>query len=601
MTSGQALVSVIIPCYNQGHYLDEAVSSVLVQTYQNWEIIIINDGSTDENTREILKYYHQPKTRIIHTENQGVCQARNTGIAVAKGKYILPLDADDKIASTYIEKAVNILEANQNIGIVYCETQLFGDTKSHSRSSSLPSILLGQDKLPEILLYNRIHNSALYHKIDWELVKGYNSNMEHGFEDYDLWLGILATGKQAYLIPEYLYFWRRQAGSRTTVANQNVIDCYTQLFRNHQQLYTENIDTVFQHIIELRELYRKVNCRQQTKDKKIQLQLQKSQKKLQRAKAEIAAMQASKFWQLRDKVLQVKQSILSPRELFNQSTNNHNSPISGETTPQNLASPMQVTYQSIYNQENVVKHYSEAKALQLPEIRLLEKLKEQLPKLKMLDIGVGAGRTTLYFSPLVQEYYGVDFAEALVNHCQARFADYAPQAQFRVCDVTDMSMFADDYFDVVLFSFNGLDNLELIPRIKGLKEMKRVCKPGGLVFFSSHNLNMIESFFQLKLTTNHIQQRKEAERLDLINTYNDTPSTILQQDNYLFYDGACRKFGVTEPVRQFFTKPTVQVKQLESLGFKDIAVFSLETGKEITNKQELVTIQDAWLYYSSIA
>ena len=101
-------VSVVIPCYNQGQYLDEAVESVISQTYQDFEIIIINDGSNDLETIEILKNYQKPKTRIIHTENQGVIAARNRAIEAAQGKYILPLDADDKIGNTYLEEAVQL-------------------------------------------------------------------------------------------------------------------------------------------------------------------------------------------------------------------------------------------------------------------------------------------------------------------------------------------------------------------------------------------------------------------------------------------------------------------------------------------------------------
>jgi glycosyltransferase involved in cell wall biosynthesis len=97
-------VSVIMPCYNQGQYIDEAVDSVLTQTYQNYEIIIVNDGSTDEFTNEKLKNYNKPKTQVIHTANQGLSAARNNGIHASNGEFILPLDADDKIANTYLER-----------------------------------------------------------------------------------------------------------------------------------------------------------------------------------------------------------------------------------------------------------------------------------------------------------------------------------------------------------------------------------------------------------------------------------------------------------------------------------------------------------------
>ena len=90
-------VSVIIPCYNQGACLEEAVDSVLAQTFQDFEILVVNDGSTDEATIRMLGKYERPKTRVIHTDNQGLAMARNNGIREARGAYILPLDADDKI------------------------------------------------------------------------------------------------------------------------------------------------------------------------------------------------------------------------------------------------------------------------------------------------------------------------------------------------------------------------------------------------------------------------------------------------------------------------------------------------------------------------
>jgi glycosyltransferase involved in cell wall biosynthesis len=99
-------ISVIIPCFNQGPYLDEAVDSVLAQTFQDFEILVVDDGSTDAETIKILRDFARPKTRIIRTENQGLSAARNNGIREAMGEYILPLDADDKIGPGYLEDAV---------------------------------------------------------------------------------------------------------------------------------------------------------------------------------------------------------------------------------------------------------------------------------------------------------------------------------------------------------------------------------------------------------------------------------------------------------------------------------------------------------------
>lgn len=245
MNSQSPTVSVIIPCYNQGIYLDEAVESVLAQTYQNFEIIIINDGSTEQETIGILKNYQKAKTTVIHTENQGVSTARNTGINAANGKYILPLDADDKIEKTYLQKAVELLENNANLGIVYCEVEFFGDCQEKWN--------LEQYKFPDILLQNVIFCSGFFKKTDWLIVKGYNPNMIDGWEDYDFWLSIIELGREVHRIPETLFFYRQKQVSRTKLMNfQKSVDAHVQIFKNHQSFYLENLDFIFKEIINFR-------------------------------------------------------------------------------------------------------------------------------------------------------------------------------------------------------------------------------------------------------------------------------------------------------------------------------------------------------------
>jgi len=237
-------VSVIIPCYNLGQYIDEAVDSVLAQTYRNFEIIIVNDGSTDEETINILRNYNKPKTKVIHTDNKGVSAARNTGITAATGLYILALDADDKIDNTYLEKATKILDKNENVGIVYCEAELFG---KRTGKWEIPDY-----KFPWILLRNLIFSVGVFRKKDWEITNGYNTNMIHGWEDYDFWLSIIELGREVVRIPELLYFYRQRPGSRDKLSRKQIIQCYSQIFRNHQQLYVDNIEAIFEHIVDLR-------------------------------------------------------------------------------------------------------------------------------------------------------------------------------------------------------------------------------------------------------------------------------------------------------------------------------------------------------------
>jgi len=199
------IVSVIMPCFNQGQFIEEAVESVIAQTFAPVEIIVINDGSTDEETVRLLKHYQKPNMSVIHTENQGPSAARNIGIQQAKGQYILPVDADDRIAPTYLEKAVPILESQPDVGIVSTQAELFGEKTG---SFDLPPY-----QFPDILLGNMIFNSSLYRKVDWEKVGGYNKNMVWGWEDYDFWLAILELGTEVFCIPEVLYFHREVANS----------------------------------------------------------------------------------------------------------------------------------------------------------------------------------------------------------------------------------------------------------------------------------------------------------------------------------------------------------------------------------------------------
>jgi len=236
-------VSVAIPCYNQGAFIDETVDSVLNQTFQDLEIIIVNDGSIDEDTIRILENYNKPKTQVLHTSNQGLAAARNNGIKKSKGKYILPLDADDKIGPSYLEKAVEILDKNEKIGIVYCEAEFFGDRNGRW---TLPVY-----QFPRILINNMIFCSGVFRKSDWDRTDGYRSNIP-GWEDHDFWLSIIELEKEVYRIPETLFFYRQHMGSMRQIwARESYINNFSQLFNNHRKLYSDNIGAIFEHIFDL--------------------------------------------------------------------------------------------------------------------------------------------------------------------------------------------------------------------------------------------------------------------------------------------------------------------------------------------------------------
>ena len=225
-------VSVVIPCYNQGAYLDEAVDSVLLQTWQDFEIVIINDGSTDECTNRLLASYNRPQTRVISTANQGLAQARNTGIAAAQGEYILPLDADDRIGREYLEKAISILDGQPKTGIVYCLAEKFG-------AQNCPW-LFPDYTLRRMLLGNLIFCSALFRREDWERTGGYKPEMEAGWEDWDFWLSLLELGRDVYRIPDILFFYRvKEISMASSMDVAKKVEMHLKVIHNHPGLFIE--------------------------------------------------------------------------------------------------------------------------------------------------------------------------------------------------------------------------------------------------------------------------------------------------------------------------------------------------------------------------
>lgn len=240
------LVSVIIPCYNHGIYLEETIDSVLKSSYGNYEIIVVDDMSTDTLTQQVLNGLNKPKTRILCNHHKGVANARNTGIKDARGKYILPLDADDKISDQYISKAVEVLESNPNMGIVYAKARYFGKK-------------IGEWKLPSysverILASNIIFCTAFFRKEDWERIKGYKPDIPYGKEDWEFWLSIIELGREVYCLPGIHFYYRKSAVSRDTIAtlgdrrktiNSYIYklhkDIYDKYLPNPLQLYQENI------------------------------------------------------------------------------------------------------------------------------------------------------------------------------------------------------------------------------------------------------------------------------------------------------------------------------------------------------------------------
>ncbi len=233
------LVSVIVPCYQQGEYLQETLYSILNQTYQNWECIVVNDGSTD-NTKEVTESFcnKDPRFRYVEQKNQGPSIARNTGINASQGEFILPLDADDIIAPTYMSKAMDCFEKHPDTQIVYCKARFFGAIE---QEWELPKY-----SYESFIWLNSIFCSAFFRRSDFDKTIGYNPNMVYGFEDWDLWLSILTPNSIVYQIDEPLFFYRQKDLSRSTTSLENLKKLYPIIYQNHKEIYKPYLS----HIIE---------------------------------------------------------------------------------------------------------------------------------------------------------------------------------------------------------------------------------------------------------------------------------------------------------------------------------------------------------------
>lgn len=241
-------VSIIVPCYNQAAFLNNALKSVFEQTFSNWECIIINDGSED-NTGEIAKTWIARDERFLYSfqKNSGVSSARNKGIAVAKGEFILPLDADDIIKDTYLEKAMKRFEEAPSLKLVYCKAEKFGKINEEW--------VLSPFSLKNLARGNQIFNSAIFRKIEWEKVGGYDINLLYGYEDWDFWISILKNGGEVYQIPEFLFQYRTKDSSR----NSNIEDwqfqrIYTYLSKKHGDFFVDQIGSFQTLLVRIKEL-----------------------------------------------------------------------------------------------------------------------------------------------------------------------------------------------------------------------------------------------------------------------------------------------------------------------------------------------------------
>lgn len=219
-------ISVVIPAYNQGEYLAQCVESVLAQTKPPHEIIVINDGSTD-NTREIAKSY---PVKYVEQLNKGLSSARNTGIMNSTGDWIYPLDSDDMILENCLEKVSQAIQENPEADVVSPSFKCFG--LHNTPIVLMPNPTLNDFKPVDIQPMNRVGYFSAIKKEALLEVGGWSPKMTFGWEDYHLWINLLARGKKIVTIRDILVLYRTKEKSMIHEANAHAEELWTQIYKD---------------------------------------------------------------------------------------------------------------------------------------------------------------------------------------------------------------------------------------------------------------------------------------------------------------------------------------------------------------------------------
>jgi len=227
-----SIVSVVIPCYQQAEYLAEAVESVVGQTFADWEIVIVDDGSPDDTAgvaATLIAAHPDRRIRLLRQPNAGLAAARNAGISASDGRYILPLDADDILMPEMLAKTVELLEAEPRLAIAYTDQRQFGAASRVVRTADWDTDLQRRRNL--------FAATALFRREVWDAVGGYDPAMRRGYEDWDFWLGAAERGFVGRRIPEALFGYRIKASSMHVTARDSHRELVGQLRVKHAQWY----------------------------------------------------------------------------------------------------------------------------------------------------------------------------------------------------------------------------------------------------------------------------------------------------------------------------------------------------------------------------
>ena len=226
-------ISVITPVHNRPYFLEEAVDSIRQQSFNDWEHIIVDDGSTNPQTKEILKKIEGgPKLFIYRTANRGLGAARNFGIEQSNGQYILTLDDDDKWHPDFMAKALELFDKKPGTGVVTAWLKEFG------MSNHLVKIA-GGDVKNFLIENNSVH--GLFKKELWAACGKYDEQLT-AYEDWEFWLRITAMGYKVEVIPAAHFFYRvHQYPSLLKAAKTRHLELFRYIVEKNKNIYQQHL------------------------------------------------------------------------------------------------------------------------------------------------------------------------------------------------------------------------------------------------------------------------------------------------------------------------------------------------------------------------
>jgi len=230
----QPRVSVIVTCCDLGRFLPETLASVSAQTFKDYELCIVDDGSTDPHTLSVLTSLSR-ETRVVRTENRGLSAARNAGLAHTRSEFVCAVDADDLLAPTLFERSVARLDSRPDIAFVSHWLEAFGDESWQWTPARCD--------FPTLLSMNTVNGAALVRRHAIESVGGWDEQMRDGCEDWDVWISLVEQGHAGDIIPEVLFRYRRRPDSMSRVkfSGDRLSHTYRRLVEKHHGSYQQHV------------------------------------------------------------------------------------------------------------------------------------------------------------------------------------------------------------------------------------------------------------------------------------------------------------------------------------------------------------------------